>query len=85
MASEQVQQYRDVLDIVFTDRNKAYGAYELRRRYPRHVRNAMLITLLLATGLIAYPYIKGIISPYIERAEEEKKVVTLENLPAPRL
>lgn len=75
--------YKDILDVVFANRNKAYGAYDLRRRYPTHVRNAMLITLLIALSLIAYPYIKNAISPYMEKAKEEKKVVTLENLPPP--
>lgn len=32
----------DFLDILFDDRNKDYGAYELRRRYDRRVRNAVL-------------------------------------------
>ena len=32
----------DFLDILFDARNKDYGAYELRRRYDRRVRNAVL-------------------------------------------
>lgn len=34
----------DLLDLLFEDRNKAYGAYELRRSYSKRIRNALLIT-----------------------------------------
>lgn len=34
------------LDLVFVDRNKAYGAYELRRHYDRTMANAMGLTFL---------------------------------------
>lgn len=82
MAVEKIP-YSDVLDIIFENRNKEYGAYDLRRRYPRHVRNALIITLLLACCVIAFPYVKGLISPYMEEKAEEKKVISLENLPPP--
>jgi periplasmic protein TonB len=39
----------DVLDILFENRNKAYGAYELRRGYDNRVRNALLFTFSLIT------------------------------------
>ena len=34
--------YQDVLDIIFADRNKAYGAYQLRRNYPKTVGRALI-------------------------------------------
>ena len=37
----------DLLDLVFDDRNKAYGAYELRRNYPERIKKAMIITFTL--------------------------------------
>lgn len=44
----------DFLDLLFEDRNKDYGAYELRKTYGRRVRKALLITagvaLLAFTG-----------------------------------
>jgi protein TonB len=43
----------DFLDILFNGRNKDYGAYELRRKYDRRVRNAIIGTAsvaLLAVG-----------------------------------
>lgn len=35
----------DFLDILFEGRNKEYGAYELRKKYDKRVRNAILGTL----------------------------------------
>ncbi len=37
----------DVLDILFEDRNKAYGAYELRRSYNKRILSALGITVAL--------------------------------------
>lgn len=46
--------YRDMLDIVFAQRNRAYGAYLLRREYPNRLRNAFLFALtLVGIGLVA--------------------------------
>ncbi len=35
----------DVLDLVFEGRNKAYGAYELRKTYNRRIITAMVVTI----------------------------------------
>ncbi len=44
----------DFLDILFNDRNKEYGAYDLRRKYDKRVRNAVIgmggILLLIVGG-----------------------------------
>lgn len=37
-----------LIDIIFDGRNKAYGAYELRKTYEKRVRKALLITGLIA-------------------------------------
>ena len=42
----------DLLDIVFDDRNKEYGAYELRKKYNKRIAKALSITALLL--LIAF-------------------------------
>ncbi|MCG2612995.1 energy transducer TonB [Terrimonas sp. NA20] len=34
----------DLLDVIFDQRNKAYGAYELRRHYNRRIGRALLVT-----------------------------------------
>ena len=42
----------DVLDILFENRNKEYGAYTLRREYDAHMRKAMVITFSSAALLL---------------------------------
>jgi protein TonB len=54
----------DFLDILFEGRNKEYGAYELRRKYEKRVRNALISTaavaLLCVGGYVVSNIIKGI-------------------------
>src|SRR5687767_12176230 len=38
----------DVLDILFEDRNKEYGAYDLRRSYNKRIGKALIITASVA-------------------------------------
>lgn len=40
----------DLIDIVFDGRNKAYGAYELRRSYPRRLMTGLLMTTGVCAG-----------------------------------
>ena len=42
----------DFLDLLFEDRNKAYGAYDLRKTYNRRITRALVITAALAILLI---------------------------------
>jgi len=46
----------DLLDLLFENRNKEYGAYELRKSYNKRITIAMLITLgiVVAAFLIAF-------------------------------
>lgn len=58
--------YRDMLDIIFSNRNKAYGAYQLRRDYPSYVGRALLIGLLLICFFYAIPAILGFVNKALE-------------------
>jgi protein TonB len=42
----------DILDILFEGRNKAYGAYDLRKTYNKRMMTAMVITVVLITVLL---------------------------------
>jgi protein TonB len=42
----------DFLDLLFEDRNKEYGAYELRRKYNRRILMALLLTFAIAAGFV---------------------------------
>jgi periplasmic protein TonB len=63
MAEANNSQFRgDMLDIIFADRNKAYGAYNLRRSYPQYLMRALLFGLLVIGLFMAMPYILGAIT-----------------------
>lgn len=49
--------YRDMLDIIFANRNKAYGAYQLRRDYTKYLGRALAFGLLLILLFFSLPYI----------------------------
>ena len=38
----------DLLDLIFDDRNKEYGAYELRKTYNRRIRKSLIFTFTVA-------------------------------------
>jgi periplasmic protein TonB len=46
-------------DIVFENRNKAYGAYEINRRSRKYLMIAFFISLLGVSSAIAVPFIKA--------------------------
>ncbi|HET6227104.1 MAG TPA: TonB family protein [Bacteroidia bacterium] len=69
-------------ELVFADRNKLYGAYELRRRYKRNVALSLAITTLTLAALVSVPYILD----YLNRQKEEEVVavdITPTDLTAP--
>lgn len=55
-------------NLVFLDRNKAYGAYELRKNYKRNIIVAALAGTVFFIGLVATPIIESMFS--------EKQAVT---------
>lgn len=48
------------LDILFDKRNKSYGGYELRNRYPARVRKALTAVMVVVGIATAIPVIAGI-------------------------
>lgn len=72
----------DTLDIVFEHRNKNYGAYQLRRAYPRHLARALGIGLFLVTLGLVLPNLISVMSSVFP----EKEIMTPEvflGAPAP--
>ncbi|KAA9331699.1 energy transducer TonB [Hymenobacter busanensis] len=59
-------------DIVFEGRNKAYGAYVLRKLYSKHVTRAFLISALLFTIFIVGPIVAKRLMPKEEVAVKQK-------------
>ncbi len=58
MAKEK-KSYPSLDDIVFANRNKEYGAYDLRRRYSRTMTISMIIGLVIVLLAVIIPYIKA--------------------------
>ena len=54
MAEEQLK-YTDFEELVFENRNKAYGAYDLRRSYRGLLTKAFLIGVLFFSGMVLLP------------------------------
>lgn len=52
----------DLLDLVFDGRNKAYGAYELRKQYNKRLTLALIITASLALVILLASFISSITS-----------------------
>jgi protein TonB len=67
----------DTLDILFENRNKEYGAYELRRQYHSRLSVAMLITggLGLLFFMSSFLY-----KPHEEQPKQTKRVVELTSI-----
>lgn len=79
MESKQILK-SDTLDLIFEGRNKNYGAYFLRRQYPKFLGRALLIGILIAVAFIAYAYLSTKLKDLVE-AQDVK--VDLANIPPP--
>ncbi|MGV8879940.1 MAG: energy transducer TonB [Sphingobacteriaceae bacterium] len=62
------------LDVVFDGRNKAYGAYQLRKQNPKHTNRALIIACTLFLVAISLPTIINKIKGFIP--ENDKVQVT---------
>lgn len=52
-------------DVIFEQRNKAYGAYFLRKNYKKHVIFAMCFTLVFLLMSMSTPFIIGYMGPEV--------------------
>lgn len=68
----------DFLDLLFADRNKAYGAYELRRSYNKRITTALLVTAGILLLALLGSFLSSQLAP--EAAELEAKEVVLERI-----
>jgi periplasmic protein TonB len=73
------------IDVVFTDRNKAYGAYELRKQNPRNTNTALIIGVGCFILAISMPTIINLIEGFIPKATEKVKIVPVVLQPPPPL
>lgn len=73
----------DILDIIFEGRNKAYGAYLLRRLYPTHIKKALIAGVLIFIFFMTLPYWLKYLKPAQDESKKEKVEIELKNLEAP--
>ncbi len=72
-------------DIIFEGRNKAYGAYFLRKIYNKHLSRALLVAVILIVLGTSAPLIANYISGILKQEEDQEVSVeiNLENLDLP--
>ena len=71
------------IDVVFADRNKSYGAYDLRKQSPRYTTRALIIGVISFVFVISLPTIINIITGLIPKADEKVKIVPVVLQPPP--
>lgn len=70
-------------DIIFEDRNKAYGAYFLRKSYSKHVVLGALLTFVFFALVFASPYIVEFLKGDPEVVVQEARTVRYTDLAPP--
>ena len=73
----------DILDLIFENRNKAYGAYDIRVKYRARVRKALLIAIAFLVFVLLLPDIIKLLSRATPPPKVEPKVVTVNELAPP--
>ena len=69
---------RQWIDIVFEGRNKAYGAYELRKENPKTTVRALVIGALIFGFAVSLPLIINLIPDFSKKdASLDQKIVTI--------
>jgi len=71
------------IDVVFSSRNKSYGAYELRRDNSKNTSRALIIAIIVFVFVIALPTIINRIQGLIPKADQKVKITDVVLLPPP--
>ncbi|HVW94725.1 MAG TPA: TonB family protein [Mucilaginibacter sp.] len=72
------------IDVVFTGRNKAYGAYQLRSSNEKNIRKALLIGVVVFVLAISANTIIDMISGFIPKGKEKIKITNVVLSPPPQ-
>jgi protein TonB len=73
------------LNLIFANRNQAYGAYQLRKENARNTNKALIIAITLFTVILASPTIANIIKGYIPAADPKLTKVDVILQPPPSI
>ena len=71
------------IDVVFAGRNKAYGAYELRRENGRNTRTALIIGVIVFVVAISANTIYSMITGFIPKGKAPVKITNVVLSPPP--
>jgi protein TonB len=71
----------DYLDILFEGRNKSYGGYELRKKYPERMRNAGIIVIGMVVLVVGGSFVAKAIKNADKKPVAIMKEVTLAEPP----
>jgi len=71
------------IDVVFVDRNKAYGAYELRKDNGRNTRNALIIGVIVFVIAISANTIVNVFAGFIPKGKPKVKITSVVLAPPP--
>jgi periplasmic protein TonB len=80
---QNLKKVRDFDDIVFEVRNKAYGAYVLRRNYNRNVALSLLTAVLLMIAMVIIPYLGAKAMDRTKRTERQVENIVIADLDRP--
>ncbi|MGE5400631.1 MAG: energy transducer TonB [Ignavibacteriales bacterium] len=83
MSNHQISYNVDLNEIVFTGKNKEYGAYLLRKLYAKHLTIAVWIAIIVFVLGTTAPVIISYVKPKDEIKVNRKKVVTITDLAPP--
>ena len=73
----------DILDLIFENRNKVYGAYDIRVKYRARVRKALAIAIAFVVFVLLLPDIIKLLTPKEEAPKAVVKEVTVNELAPP--
>ena len=73
------------IDVVFSGRNKEYGAYELRKDNPKHTNRALIIGVCVFVFILSLQTIINAIKGFIPKATEKVKITAVVLQPPPPL
>ena len=87
MKAQAFVSQEDALEIVFANRNRAYGAYQLRRQYPAALTKALTYGLLFILFMLALPHLMKAFSSLMPaeavKHDEDYILTTVELTPPP--
>jgi len=71
------------IDVVFSNRNKAYGAYELRKENSENTSRSLIIAIVVFVFIVSLPTIINKIKGLIPAKDEKVKITDVVLLPPP--